>query len=176
MRTPIAALALSLVAGTFLHAQAGVDFSGNWILESPATADTPTALSVRQSVTTTTVRGEPMQPWFSHISIEREVGGRHRVEEHRIGIRGGVVGGPVGGRGGDPGTAEALRQHFSVTWSANALVFERGSHTGLSPGTGEWTERRETWSLDADGRLHVVISTRGSGEEPRTVAAVYRRQ
>src|SRR5688572_5908151 len=171
MRIPLSVVVLTLSVGVLLHAQAGVDFSGRWILESPATADSPTELSVRQSLTTTTVRGEPMQPWFSHIAIEREVGGRRGVEEHRIGILGGVVGGLP-----DTSATPPYREHYSVTWDANELVFERGSHTGPSPETGVWTERRERWSLDADGGLHVTITTRSSSEARRAVTAVYRRQ
>ncbi len=68
---------------------------------------------------------------------------------------------------------------FSGRWilksPSDTLVFESGRYTGQRPETGVWTERREAWSLDSDGRLHVVITTRGSSDAPRTVAVVYQR-
>ena len=174
MRTPLSAIALSMLVGTFVQAQDGVDFTGRWILESPssASAETARALSVRQSLVTTNIRGEPMRPFFKDIAIERQAEGGTRVETHQIG----VVGGVVGGLTSTSGTAGSPRRHHAVKWDANALVFESGSYTGQSPETGVWTERREAWSLDSDGRLHVVITTRGSSDAPRTVAVVYQRQ
>ena len=172
VRTPIAALALSLIFCTLAQAQRGVDFSGRWMLESPPSADTPTAIAVAQRVVTTNVRGEPMQPFYRDMTIEREIGGRTLVEVRAIGIMGGVVGGlPAGSE-----VTRDPRQHYSVGWDANDLMFEHGSHTGPVPETGVWTERLERWSLDADGRLHVTITTRSSSEARRTVTAVYRRQ
>jgi hypothetical protein len=179
MRTPLSAIALSMLVGALVQAQDGVDFTGRWILESPlsASAETPRALSVRQSLLTRNVRGEPMRPFFNDISIEREVEGNTRTEMHEIGVVGGTVtGGVVGGPISSSGRAENLRGHFAVKWDANTLVFESGSYTGQSPETGVWTERREAWSLDSDGRLHVVITARGFSDAPRTVAAVYQRQ
>lgn len=175
MRTPLSAIALSMLVGAFVQAQDGVDFTGRWIFESPssASAETPRALSVRQSLVTTNVRGEPMRPFFKDITIEREVEGSTRAETHQIGVVGGVVGGltSTSGTAGSPGG-----HHHAVKWDANTLVFERGSYTGQRPETGVWTERREAWSLDSDGRLYVVITTRGSSDAPRTVAVVYQRE
>ena len=167
MRTPLSAIVLSMLVGAFVQAQDGVDFTGRWILESPssASAETPRALSVRQSLVTTNVRGEPMRPFFKDISIEREVEGSTRAETYQIGVVGGVVGGL--------GTAG---RHYAVKWDANVLVFESGSYTGQKSETGVWTERREAWSLDSDGRLHVVITTRSPSDAPRTVAVVYQRE
>ena len=167
MRTPLSAIVLSMLVGAFVQAQDGVDFTGRWILESPssASAETPRALSVRQSLVTTSVRGEPMRPFFKDITIEREVEGSTRAETYQIGVVGGVV--------GALGTAA---RHYAVKWDANVLVFESGSYTGQNSETGVWTERREAWSLDSDGRLHVVITTRSPRDAPRTVALVYRRR
>ncbi len=172
MRTLLSAVALSLLVVAFVQAQDGVDFTGRWILVgSPsASADTPRALSVRQSLTTTNVRGEPMKPFFKDITIEREVEGSTRTETHQIGVEGGVV-------GGTSGTAESrLERHEWVGWDANTLVFRSGSYTGQRPETGVWTERREEWSLDSGGRLHVAITTRSSADAPTTVAVVYHRE
>jgi hypothetical protein len=167
MRAPLSAIALSMLVGAFVRAQDGIDFTGRWILESPsaASAETPRALSVRQSLVTTNVRGEPMRPFFKDITIEREVEGSTRAETYQIGVVGGVVGG-LGGSG----------RHYAVKWDANVLVLESGSYTGQIPETGVWTERREAWSLDSDGRLHVVITTRSPTDALRTVALVYRQR
>ena len=174
MRRLLSAIALSLLAGAFVQAQDGVDFTGRWILETPlmASAETPQALSVRQSLVTTNGRGEPMRPFFKDITIERQVESGNRAESHQIG----VVGGVIGGLPSTSSTTESPREHHAVTWEANALVFESGRYTGQRRETGVWTERREVWSLDSDGRLRVVITTRGSSDALRTVSVRYRRQ
>jgi hypothetical protein len=164
---PLLTIALAMLVGSFVQAQDGIDFTGRWILDSPSpvSAEAPRALSVRQSLRTTNVRGEPMRPFFKDITIEREVEGGTRAETYQIGVVGGVVGGlGTGGR------------HYAVKWEANVLVFENGSYTGQTPETGVWRESREAWSLDSDGRLHVVITTRSSSDAPKTVAPVYRRR
>ena len=66
------------------------------------------------------------------------------------------------------------RGHHAVRWDYNALVFENGSYTGADP-TGEWSERREAWSLGPDGRLSVAITTSGSAEKSTSVTLLYRR-
>jgi hypothetical protein len=163
---------LTVLVGLSLPAQDGPDFTGRWVLESPSqpAPDTPRTLTVRRSLVSTNVRGEPMRPFFKDITIEREFESSTRSETHQIG----VVGGVVPGLGSD-GTPSGPRYHHAVRWDANALVFESGSYTGQSPATGVWTERGESWSLDSDGRLHVVITTRSSFEAAKTVALVYRR-
>jgi len=173
MRTSLSAIALSVLVGGFVQAQEGVDFSGRWILESSsASTETPRALSVRQSLATTNVRGEAMKPFFKDITIEREVEGSTRAEAHQIGVAGGVVEGTSGS-----GTlGRSWGRHEAVEWDAKTLVFVSGSYTGERPEAGVWSERREEWSLDAGGRLHVTITTRGSSDAPRTVAAVYQRE
>jgi len=161
---------LHLVVGGFVQPQEGVDFTGRWILEpsSSASAETPSALSVRQSLATTNARGDAMQPFFKDITIEREVEGSTRAETHQIGVVGGVVSATSGGR--------SWGSHEAVMWDANTLVIESGSFTGERPETGVWSERREAWSLDSGGRLHVAITTRSSSDAPRSAAAVYRRE
>jgi len=47
---------------------------------SPESAEIPRALSVRQSLVTTNVRGEPIGPFFKDITIEPEVEGSTRAE------------------------------------------------------------------------------------------------
>jgi hypothetical protein len=169
MGTTSCGVALAVLLGSGLAAQAEQDFTGHWILVSPAPPpDTPRALSVRQSLVSTTVRGEPMI--FRDITIGREAHGSTRSETYPIGIDGGVVPGVTA-----DGRSVGPKGHHAVRWDASALVFESGTYTGEQPGTGVWTERRETWSLDSDGRLHVVIATSGSAEPTSTVVLVYRR-
>ena len=139
------------------------DFSGRWVLESSSSSasDVPRALWVRQSLVSTNVRGEPMTPFFKDITIEREVDGLRRAETYAIG----VVGGTVHGRNAD-GSGGGSREDHAVRWDRNALVFESSAQTG---------ERREAWSLGADGRLHVVITMRSAVEATTTRTMVYRR-
>jgi hypothetical protein len=165
---------LFAVTASVAPAQPGTDFSGRWTLASPLTAmpGVATALVVRQSVRNTNLRGEPVQPFFAEISVEHEAEGRTIVETHQIG----VIGGSMGGTTADPAGAPRRRQHHAVRWDGPALVFETGTSTGYVPASGEWTERREAWSLDPEGRLHITITTRGSAEASRTVSLIYRRR
>lgn len=146
-------LILLLLAALALVAQDKPDFSGRWVLVASAQPgpETPRAMTVRQPLGRTNVRGEPMAPYFKEISIEREFANATRAETHAIGVLGGAVSGTVG-----TGKPAGSRSHHAITWDGNALVFENGSYTGELPETGGWTERREVWSLDADGRLRVT--------------------
>lgn len=157
-------VALVMLATVTFAAQIKPDFSGRWILVSPLQSDPdiPSALSVRQTLVHTTIHGDPMEPFFKDIVIDRQFESSTRSETHLIG----VVGGVVGGFGGT---------HHGVKWDGNSLVFENGSYTGQRAETGVWTERREIWSLDPDGRLHLVITTSSSADDSRTVTLVYRR-
>lgn len=163
-----------MLVGTFAQAQDGVDFGGHWILETPSStsAETPQVLLVQQSLVTTNVRDERMRAFFKDIIIERQARSGSRTESHQIGVAGGTIVG-LTSTGDAP---DSRREHHAVTWEANTLVFESGRYTGQSRESGVWTERREVWSLDSDGRLQVVITTRGSSEAPRTVSVRYQRQ
>jgi len=127
-------------------------------------------MSVRQSLVRANVYGEPMKPYFKDIVIDREFDSGGRSETYPIGVVGGIVPGL-----NVHGVVDGPRRDWQVTWDGNTLVFESGSYTAESPGTGVWSERRETWSLEADGRLRVTISTRGSSDPSRTVTLMYRR-
>jgi hypothetical protein len=165
-------IALLMLATVGLAAQDKPDFSGRWVLATLQQSDTdsPLALSVQQSLVRTTVRGDPMEPFFRDITIERQFETGTQSETHLIGVQGGTVSGlRADGRPSGP-TA-----HHAVKWDANALVFESGSYTGQRPETGVWTERREIWSLGADGRLRVAITTRSSGDGSRAITVQYRR-
>src|SRR5688500_1416856 len=124
---------LLLLAALALVAQDKPDFSGRWILaagqqEGP---DVPRALSVRQSLVRTNVRGEPMTPYFKDISVDREFASVTRSATYAIGVIGGFVSGTVGA-----GTPADQRSHHAVKWDGTALVFEHGSYSGELPATG----------------------------------------
>jgi hypothetical protein len=164
-------LILVVLVSSAALAQDKPDFSGRWTLVEPARADDiASVLVVRQTVTRTNVRGEPMTPYFKEISIEREFASGRRSETHAIGIVSGFVSGTPAGPAGP-------RTHYGVTWDSNALVFEHASYTGEARATGVWSERREVWSLDPDGRLRATITTRGSADVAGTTTnLMYRRQ
>jgi hypothetical protein len=153
-------------------AQDKPDFSGRWVLAIPqqSNTDTPLALSVRQTVVRTTVRGDPMEPFFRDITIERHFENSTRSETHLIGVQGGTVSGLRA-----DGSPTGHTTHHAVKWDGNVLVFESGSYTGPQPETGTWAERREIWSLEADGRLRVAITMRSPDDGSRAVTLLYRR-
>lgn len=68
-------LILAVSAGApRLAAQDKPDLSGRWVLESrpPPGSDVPRALSVRQRLVRTTVRGDPINPFFEDLTVTRE--------------------------------------------------------------------------------------------------------
>ncbi len=149
------------------------DFTGRWILDpaSPAGPEVARTLTVRQVLRRTNFRGDPIEPIFSDITIDRELEGGIVSESHPIGIVGGTVSGigPEGGRGG-AGT------HFAVKWDGSALIFDAETSSGATRDQGPWTERREVWSLDGGGRLKIAISTRSSESAARSLTLLYRRR
>jgi hypothetical protein len=165
-------IALITLATVGVVAQDKPDFSGRWILTTPQQSDTDTllALSVRQTLVRTTVRGDPMEPFFRDITVGRQCETGTQSATHLIGVQGGTVSGLRA-----DGSPTAPTTRHAVKWDGNALVFESGRYTGQFPETGTWAERRETWSLEADGRLRVAITTRSSGDGPRAVTLLYRR-
>jgi hypothetical protein len=164
-------LVLALVIATPQGAGDKPDFSGYWILESQwqPTPDIPRALSVHQSLVRTNVYGQPMTPFYKDLTVERASESATRSDRYEIGVLGGVVGGLGNGSPPQP------QIHFSVAWNDQALVMKRGTYTGPTPGRGDWTERREVWSLDREDRIRVTITTRGSAVALKTIEATYRR-
>ena len=153
------------------------DFSGRWVLEGPqpAAPEAPRALTVRQSLVRANVRGEPMEPFFRDLTVERQFESATHSETYWIGTLGGSVGDSVtSGSGGGGRTGPST--HISVKWEGRSLVIETGSFTGSTPETGVWTQRREIWSLDPDGRLRLAITTRSSTDPPGSNTLVYRRE
>jgi hypothetical protein len=163
---------LMMLATVTAAAQDKPDFSGRWVLAAPPQSgpDIPSALSVRQSLVRTTTHGDAMEPFFKDIAIDRQFESGTRSEAHPIGVVGGVV--PSLRANGTP---NGPKGHHGVQWEGNSLVFVNGSYTGQIRETGVWAERSEVWSLDPDGRLRVVITTRNSADGSRAVTLVYRR-
>jgi hypothetical protein len=127
----IAALTLAADSG---FAQNEPDFSGSWILTSgPSDSAVAQALSIRQLLRRTNVRGEPMTPFFSDITITRTPATGTSSETFPIGPIGGSV------TGGVVGVAPAIvtRTHSHVDWEEQTLVIERGAYTGPAPETGD---------------------------------------
>jgi hypothetical protein len=157
-------------------AQDKPDFSGRWVLEDPlpAAADTPRAMTIRQSLTRTTVHGKPMEPYWSDVVVEREFADDVRSETHRIGIVGGTVTGAGTGRAG--AGSEGTSTAYSVTWDAKELVIQTGSYSPPAPGTRSYRERKEVWSLDERGRLVVTVTNRSSDTATTTQMSRYRRE
>lgn len=154
------------------------DFSGRWtlIVALPSERDAPAALTVRQSVRRANVRGEPMTPFYDQIAIGRDSGGGTVTDTHLIGIIGGTVGGVVGPAGKQRDSPAPVNSRFAVKWDGHALVFEETTYTGDEWQPREWTERRETWTLQPNGELAIDITTRGSADRPRSLSATYRRR
>jgi len=154
------------------------DFSGHWTLVAalPSDSDVPKEIAVRQPVMRTNPRGAPIPPSFFDIEIQRHTNAATTTETHRIGVVGGTVGGSVNDAGSTSRTPARVNSHHAVTWEEDRLVFELGTYTGDTPGTGDWTERRETWALQPNGELAIDIATSSSTDRARTVSATYRRR
>ena len=141
------------------------DFSGEWVLlATDASFDAPATLVVRQRVTRTNSRGEPMAPYFSHLIVERHYSNRVESDSYDIGIVSGTV----------SGTAE--RTIVRVTWQGERLVMKTGTYSSPPQEPGPYSEHEEVWSLDPDGRLLITITDRSSDSQPVTVRLTYQRR
>lgn len=150
------------------------DFSGEWVLvrASSAASGPAPALTVRQSITRTTMRGEPMTPWFSDLTVERHFATGIVSESYKIGLIGGTVPGIPTGRSSPQGewTTEAVK------WQGENLIIRTGKYSGPPQGSSPYTEHEEAWSFDPGGRLLITITDRASGSQPTTIRLIYRRQ
>ena len=141
-------------------------------LDTPAAnSDTAHRLVVLQPIIRADVFGEPMKPAFLHISIRRERVSGNSDEIRPIGIVGGTVPGlskeglPVGNS-----------TRVETVWRLDSLVFADLSYGHHGPRTGDWTERREEWSLERDGRLRVELTTESWKSARRVDVFFYRRE
>lgn len=145
------------------------DFSGTWILQSPPDGGRGAAsLSITQTLSHTNVRGEPVKPHYKEITITRRSGAGTQTETLQIGVVGGAV-------PGEPNTGGDVATCRRVAWEDDALVVESGRCNGVASGVDAGPERREVWSLDPNGLLHITITTRGPGGGTNTASVAYRR-
>lgn len=99
------AVLTSLAAGS-TAAQDKPDFSGQWILVSPADPDSNVAgeLGVRQWTESKSPPGSTRVVTFTFLTIERQTRSGIRTESYQVGLSGGIVGGVVPDvRGSGPG-------------------------------------------------------------------------
>jgi len=110
-----------------------------------------------------------MKPFFKDIAIEKTLVTSTRNETYQIGVSGGRV-------GGSAGKPVERSERWEVTWDGDVLVFQRGVTSGADPAAPAWTERREVWSLDTTGNLHIVVTTNDPASGRQNREFVYRRQ
>jgi hypothetical protein len=149
------------------------DFSGEWVLVQASGASDPApALTVRQSITRTTARGEPMTPWFSELGVQWHFKMGVESENYKIGVIGGTVAGIPTGRSSPQGEWTTV----AVTWAGTSLTIRTGKYSGPPHERGPYTEHEEVWSFDPGGRLLITITDRSSSSQPTTGRLIYRRQ
>ena len=150
------------------------DFSGEWVLvqASNAAPEPASALTVRQSITRTNARGEPMTPWFSELGVQWHFKRGVESENYKIGLIGGTVAGIPTGRSSPQGEWTTV----AVTWQGASLIIRTGKYSGPPHERGPYTEHEEVWSLDPGGTLLITITNRSSGSQPATIRLIYRRQ
>ena len=100
MLTTLSSSVLAFLVSTTVQIPKEPDFSGHWglVQGSGAPAEAASVLTVHQTITRTTRRGEPMTPWFSDITVQRHFSIGVVSETYKIGIISGTVGGVPAGR------------------------------------------------------------------------------
>ena len=175
MFATISSFILVLLVGIVGQIPNEPDFSGQWVLVEAAGTGSNMApsLTVRQTMTRTTMRGEPMTPWFSDFMMERHFrNGVVASESYKIGTIGGTVS-ATATPASAPGREE--RTTVGVTWEGKSLIIRTGKYAG-QPHEPPYTEHGEVWSIDPGGRLLITITDRASGSRTATVTLIYRRQ
>jgi len=114
-----------------------------------------------------------MLPAYLSISIGRERASGTTYETHQIGIIGGTVAGIVDRTGA---SRQPSTTRVETRWLGDTLVFATINFDGFEPRTGDWSERRETWSLAPSGRLRVEIVHEARDQPSDTSVFLYRRQ
>ena len=149
------------------------DFSGEWVVEGAAPAGQAVAISVQQTLTATTVRGEPMPPFYSSITIERRFTDPTHSESRTFYI--GAVGGTVPGIPVAGSAPQGEWTTESVRWDGDRLVIKTTRSPQPPQQTGPRIEHEEVWALDPNGRLLMTITDRGSGSPAATGNLTYKR-
>ncbi len=151
------------------------DFSGHWVPVEPNDVPTDVAreLTVRQYVQNP--KGIwPGDPVTRVLLVTRRVGNDVLTTRYEMG--GGIAGGVAGGIAAN-GVQDPRHSRYgrSRRWDGDTFVIEDYSGSGTSE-NWSFTEHRETWALDANGRLVITTADRSSAGEPRTITLVYHRR
>ena len=177
MRTPLLLCVVVLLIAAGAAAQDKPDFSGQWVLATPSDSASTVALEliVHQSIVRQSVRGDAITPFFKTLTVERRLPSGVRSESYEIGTEG--ILGSVAPGGEAPGPKRQSPQtRVSVKWNGNRLVIETGSYSGTTRDAGPYREHDEVWSLEAQGRLLITVTDRGSSLGPSTTDLTYRRR
>ncbi len=147
------------------------DFSGRWLLESASPSpDVAGVLNVSHTLSTSPMN-PPTAAYRERLRVESEFEGGRRAEAFYElgGFASGSVGGlPAGER------RYTVESHRSVRWIGTTLVIQTGDYSGTSD-QQTYTEHGEEWSLDANGRLVIVVTDRATGKDDVMKTLIYRR-
>jgi hypothetical protein len=171
MNLPLVPLLVVLLAGGAWQKPKEPDFSGEWVLvEAVGSVSNPArALGVRQTITSTTSRGEPMKPYYSDVRIERQFDTGAVTESYKIGL----ISGTMSGTGTTSPQNE--RTVLAVKWQGDDLTIITGRYSGPPEQAGPYTEHQEIWSLDPNGRLSIRTTDESSGAAVARATLVYQR-
>lgn len=169
MRMHLASCLLVLLVARATSAQGKPDFSGDWILVSPIDAPSNAAqtMTVHESFKRESVLGTPLESPAITLAVERRSNSGAHSDLYTVGTVGGTVGGSVG--------LPAVRTDFSISWDGDRLVIQT-RYSGRPVDAGGDSERKEVWSLDAQGSLLLTVTERSPGTEPTTATLIYRRR
>ena len=162
-----------LVATLASPPQTHPTFAGRWTFDAPPPVDAARVLVVEQPVIRTNVRGEPMPPTYLHLSVRREGPSGTTTDKYIIGTSGGTVGGFIDSNGKAIATPSS---YIECLWRGDTLTFLNRRDGLDGPHTGDWSERSESWSLEADGRLRVEITTEAHDRARQTTVLHYHRE
>ena len=130
-------------------------------------------MTVLESFKRESVLGTPIDPPLITLAVERRLNSGVHLDLYVVGTIGGTVAGV-----GNTGTgirSESDQTRFSTTWDGDRLVIQI-RYSGRPVDAGADSERKEVWSLDAQGSLLLTATERGPGTEPTTATLVYRRR
>jgi hypothetical protein len=166
-------LVVVLLAGGASQKPKEPDFSGEWVLvKATGSVSNPArALSVQQTITSTTRRGGPMKPYYSDLRIERQLDSGAVAESYKIGL----IRGSVSGTAAGASSPQNERTVVAVKWQGNDLTITTGRYSGSPEQPGPYTEHQEIWSLDADGRLSIRTTDESSAAAVARATLVYQR-
>jgi hypothetical protein len=132
------------------------DFSGKWVLTSPADVSSNAAQELA-------ITQESETPWMTVLVVERRSKDGVRSERYKTGVRVSME------------RREGPNTRLSVKWDADSLVVIRESYFGRTTESRPDTEREERWSI-IQGMLVMMVTDRGASAEERTARLVYQKR